>query len=81
MTLVLLFPLGLRQGIHRTVYLRVCHFIVGVTEEQPAGWLGCNLEGWRKKPLCFAPLQSVLQWEEQPVRCYRLLVLVSHRWQ
>ena len=32
------------------VYLRVCHFIVGVTEEQQPGWLGCNLESWRKKP-------------------------------
>lgn len=32
------------------MYLRVCHFIVGVTEEQQPGWLGCNLESWRKKP-------------------------------
>lgn len=34
-----------------------------------------------EKTLCFAALQSMLQWEEQPVCCYRLLVLGSCWWQ
>lgn len=58
----------------------VCYFIVGVAEDQKPGWLGCNLETCRKT-LCFVPLESVLQGEEQPVCCYRLRVLGSHWWQ
>lgn len=43
-----LFVLLFSQDQPMCIY--VCAIIVGVTEEQQPGWLGCNLESWRKKP-------------------------------